>query len=296
MGFLELNPSELLDAARTHNDDLDTQVMDVLKSQVTAHYSDGSKKLMVSSLRSFLLRRKLKLELLGLRFKRFHARKELFRWSEAEKVIDCATPPWRNCYRVMLWSTFDNQRFIDVNQDVERIAKVKKDLEDSTRQWIRIEVPDGRKQSPPFTVTIPREVASLLPVLMNDGSPVRSRQLLIRHFRQALVRAGFGDRHRFGTHQLRSCWKSEATHRGLPSVISEAQLGHEVDALNYERMHDDSDWVLSEFSKAWSVPQAATTNELADLRKEVQQLRDAIRLEHDARFGDVTKPRQILPT
>jgi hypothetical protein len=173
----------------------------------------------------------------------------------------------------MLWGGLDDQRFVEINSDESRISIIKKQLDNQAAQWVKIDIPKGRKQSPPYYVIVPRNVAALLPVLRANRKPVVSRQRLIIHWNTGLRRAGF-EYKRFGPHTLRSVFRSEATRRGLNPIIAEFQLGHRPDPLNYQRLNQDLKWVLSEFDKAWQTQQAATTDDLKERDGKIERLED----------------------
>jgi len=274
-GRLGVNPTELVQRASSDNGgtkELSKQIK-ILFAQLTDRYSAGARNVALAALRSFLRLNEIDLPLIGLRIQRFPKIKPFLSWTDAEKIISKTHPEYRDCYTVMLWGGLDDQRFIELNTDEARIADIKKQLTNEAAQWIKVDIPKGRKQSPPYYVMIPRNVASLLPVLHRNGKPIASKQRLIIHWNTGLRRVGFNYK-RFGPHTLRSVFRSEATRRGLNPVIAEFQLGHRPDPLNYQRLNQDMKWVLGEFEKAWQTQTLATEAEVQSVKKELAE-RDA---------------------
>lgn len=200
--------------------------------------------------------------------------KPFLSWSDAERIISKANPEYQDCYRLMIWG-LDDQRFIELNTDAQRIQDIKRQMENQAVQWIKVDIPKGRKQSPPYYLIVPRNVAALLPVLRRNGEPIASKQRIIGHWKTAALRAGFTFK-RFGPHNLRSVFRSEATRRGLNPVIAEFQLGHRPDPLNYQRLNQDLKWVLGEFEKAWRteplVTEAQFQNQTEQRDKRITQI------------------------
>jgi hypothetical protein len=273
LGKLGLNPTELIQRASSDNGgtkELGKQIK-IVFAQLASQYTAGARNVTLAALRSFLRLNEIELPLIGLRIQRFPTIKPFLSWSDAERIISKTNPEYRDCYTVMLWGGLDDQRFVDLNGDPDAIAEIKKQLGNEAAQWIRINIAKGRKQSPPYYVIVPRKVASLLPILRANGEPVASRQRLIIHWNTGLHRAGFTYK-RFGPHNLRSAFKSEATRRGLNPVISEFQLGHRPDPLNYQRLNQDLKWVLSEFEKAWQTQPLATEAALSERDRKIEKL------------------------
>jgi len=273
LGRLRLTPAELIERASSDNGGTKQLSKDIkiVFAQLTSQYTAGSRNVALAALRAFLRFNEIELPLTGLRIQRFPTVKPFLSWSEAERIISKTSPEYHDCYTVMLWGGLDDTRFLELNADSARIADVKKQLANEAAQWIKIDIPKGRKQSPPYYVVVPRKVASLLPVLRADGKPVGSRQRLIIHWNVAVRRAGLTHK-RFGPHTLRSAFKSEATRRGLNPVISEFQLGHRPDPLNYQRLNQDLKWVIGEFEKAWQAEPLVTESALGERDLKIEKL------------------------
>jgi polyhydroxyalkanoate synthesis regulator phasin len=176
----------------------------------------------------------------------------------------------------MLHSALDIERFVQLNVDTVRLTEIKRQLDDERREWIRIDVPKGRKSSPPFYSLVPRDIAKLVPVLDQQGKPITSKNSIHYAWQNALKRAGFTYKH-FGPHNLRSAWTGEATRRKLEPVVREHQMGHMVDGENYQRMQQDERWVTEQFRKAWETEETATTHDLQERDGKIQQLETQIR-------------------
>jgi hypothetical protein len=269
LGKLGLSPSELIAEAQNPANGLSKKVK-LAFAQLNGQYSAGARNVILSALRNFLRLNDIELPLVGLKVHRFPVVKPFLGWLDAERIISKANPEYQDCFRVMIWG-LDDQRFIELNTDAKRIQEIKRQLDNQAAQWIKIEIPKGRKQSPPYYLLVPRNVAALLPVLHRDGTPIGKKGRMIVHWNTAARRAGFNIR-RFGPHQLRSVFRSEATRRKLDPVIAEFQLGHQPDPLNYQRLNQDLKWVLGEFEKAWRTEPLVTETQLADRDKRLEKL------------------------
>lgn len=271
---LRLTPSQVLEKAKTANDELSTEFKIFLKSNANG-YSASYKIQMKSAFKNFLNLHELDVKLLGLKIKTVKTSKPYLSWDEAERIISLASPEYQPIFKFMLYSALDTERFRQLNNDKNRLADIKKQLEDPTKSWIKIDVPEGRKQSSPFYVLVPRAAAALLPVLDQEGKPIHRRQNIHYAWRVAKMRAGF-DHPRFGQHNLRSTWDTQLTKLGLTKELREFQLGHEVDGLNYQRINQDLPWVLEQYSKAFQIQPAATKEELMVLQEENKLLKETL--------------------
>ena len=272
MGRLQLKPSEAVQLAGNPETqkDLSKQVK-IVFAQLAQRYSYSARNIMFASFKNFLALNEIELPLVGFKIKLERKVKPLFTWEDAERTISKASIEYQPIYRFMLWSAFDIERFVQINRDQERLPNIKRQLDDERKEWIRIDVPKGRKSSPPFYALVPREIAKLLPVLDQQGKPITSKNSIHYHWQNALRRAGFNFVH-FGPHNLRSAWTGEATRRKLEPVVREHQMGHMVDGENYQRMQQDEAWVTEQFRRAWETQQVATIGEVETLREQVDRL------------------------
>jgi hypothetical protein len=222
---------------------------------------------MFASFKNFLALNEIALPLLGFKIKLERKVKPLFTWEDAERTISKATIEYQPIYRLMLWSALDIERFVQLNRDTERLADIKHQIADERRDWIRIDVPKGRKSSPPFYSLVPRDIAKLLPVLDQQSKPITNKNSLHYHWGNALKRAGFQFKH-FGPHNLRSAWTGEATRRKLEPVVREHQMGHIVDSENYQRMQQDERWVTEQFRKAWETQPLVTEDRMREIQEQ----------------------------
>jgi integrase len=230
-----------------------------------------------SALKSFLAFHEIVLPLIGLKLNGTKRRKPFMSWEDAQRIVGLANVEYQPVFKFMLWSAMDVARFTDLNRDQDRLGEVKRQLRDQSQDWIKIEVPEGRKHSPAFFVMVPRDIAGLLPILEQSGKPITSKQNIHHNWVVARNRAGFSELTRIGPHNLRSVWISEAARRKLDPIICEHQLGHIVDKLNYQRLQDEEDWVLGEFREAWATNPAASRKDTEDLRNENIELKARIK-------------------
>jgi integrase len=276
LGRLQLKPSEAVQLAGNPETqkDLSKQVK-IVFAQLAQRYSYSARNIMFASFKNFLALNEIELPLVGFKIKLERKVKPLFTWEDAERTISKASIEYQPIYRVMLHSALDIERFVQLNVDTVRLTEIKRQLDDERRDWIRMDVPKGRKSSPPFYSLVPREVAELLPILDQQGKPITSKNSIHYHWQNALKRAGFNFVH-FGPHNLRSAWTGEATRRKLEPVVREHQMGHMVDGENYQRMQQDEAWVTEQFRKAWQTEQVATKDELGSRDREIAGLRERL--------------------
>jgi len=263
LGRLQLKPSEAVQLAGNPETqkDLSKQIK-IVFAQLAQRYSYSARNIMFASFKNFLALNEIELPLVGFKIKLERKVKPLFTWEDAERTISKASIEYQPIYRLMLHSALDIERFVQLNVDTVRLTEIKRQLDDERRDWIRMDVPKGRKSSPPFYSLVPREVAELLPILDQQGKPITSKNSIHYHWQNALKRAGFTYKH-FGPHNLRSAWTGEATRRKLEPVVREHQMGHMVDGENYQRMQQDEAWVTEEFRRAWATQPTEITEEIA---------------------------------
>lgn len=268
---MKLTPSQLRDRA----DKEPRETSKLVKLRFAELEKEGKSKAVrdvsKSALQSFLAFHEVALPLTGLKINGHKRRKPFMSWEDGTRIISLANVEYQPVFRFMLWSTLDVERFTQLNQDQSRLAKIKRQLQDQTQDWIKIEVPEGRKQSPAFFVMVPRDVAALLPILDQSGKPIISKQRVHYNWVLARNRAGFGDLKRIGPHNLRSVWISEAARRKLDPIVCEHQLGHIVDDKHYQRLQDDEAWVLGEFREAWATQPAASRQQVETENQELRE-------------------------
>jgi integrase len=269
---LGLNPTQVIDLAKTDNDALSKRFKVFLLSANNG-ISPSYKIQMRAAFKSFLNLHELDVKLLGLKIKTTKTSKPYLSWEDAERIISLASPEYAPIYTFMLYSGLDTERFRQLNTDTKRLADIRKQLEDVTKLWIKVDIPEGRKQSSPYYVLVPPSIAKLLPVLDQSGRPIHIRQNIHYAWAVARVRAGFNYA-RFGQHNLRSVWDTEATKRGLPKELREFQLGHEVDSYHYQRINQDLPWVIQQFNKAFEAKPLATMQQLEALQQENQSVKE----------------------
>lgn len=293
MKGMKLKPTELRD--RADKDPRETSKL--VKLRFAELEKEGKTKALrsvsKSALQSFLAFHEVALPLTGLKINGHKRRKPFMSWEDGLRIIGLANVEYQPVYKFLLWSALDVERFTKLNQDQTRLSKIKRQLQDQSLDWIKIDVPEGRKRSPAFFVMVPREIAALLPILDQSSKPIISKQNIFHNWVLARNRAGFSDLTRIGPHNLRSVWISEAARRKLDPIVCEHQLGHIVDDKNYQRLQDDEAWVLGEFREAWATKPAATKEQVEKENRElsvrldqqgelIDQLQFAIKMLQDA--------------
>ncbi|MGA2789508.1 MAG: hypothetical protein ABSF00_01935 [Candidatus Bathyarchaeia archaeon] len=279
---LALTGSQVKDLAKDNPIELSLRVKVVVKRlQNTREVSDRTIGYRLAALTNYLNLFELEApRLLGLKIKRGKsATHPLISWELANKIISLTPEKYQPVFKLMQWG-LDLERIcqINVNPYVKSIEKkimdsVKEQLENPKNDLIRLDV-DGRKgNADPYYIVLPREVAGLLPVRTIRYSDIISKDAVRRSWRVGLKRAGLPIDSKHGPHNLRSCWLTEATKRGLEPVLREFQLGHSVDSLNYQRITQDYDWVLTQFRKSWAMNEpSATRKELGERDKKISEL------------------------
>lgn len=271
---LNLTPSHLIEQAKSSETvkDLSKRVK-IVFAQMKSEYDPATLRIFLSALRNFLALNELVLPLIGFKIEIPRKVKPFMSWTEAEKVISLSNVEYQNIFRVMAWG-MDPERFVQLNRDKKRLDAIRTQLRDESKDWIRVDVPAGRKRSAPFYLLIPRSTAELLPVLDQHGHPIISKDNITRAWRNGLRRAGF-DYEQYGPHNLRSVWMSEATRRKLDPILREFQLGHTVDDRNYQRLTQDEKWVTEQFRIAWQTRILATEADVESVKKGLGE-RDAL--------------------
>lgn len=216
-----------------------------------------------AALISFLNYHEVELPLSGLKIRRGKPPAHpLMTWETADKIINLVDNKYKPVFEIMRWGV-DAERFVEANNNLKTISEVQRQLGDERNDWIRIPFNEGRKvQTDPFYVLVPREVGKYLPVRAIKNQPVKNKWNIHHQWRCALKRAGLPVNGEYGAHNLRSCWITEATKRGLDPVLRQFQLGHTVDAMNYQRITQDSKFVTEAFRKAWNRELPATIEQL----------------------------------
>jgi len=266
---LNLTPTQLKERAESNPKELSIDAKAILRNH---DRSEQYRRTMRAAFKNFLAFYELDVPLTGLKIHVKRKVKPFFPWDQAMRVIGLASREYAPIYEFMLWAAFDLERFVKLNGDKERLAKITKQLEDKEKQWVKIDVPEGRKSSDPFYCLVPRKIAGLLPILDQDGQPMIKKAPIFWQWHQAMMRAGLADYGEFGPHNLRSAWLDEATKRELDPVIRQHQLGHKVDALGYQRIQQDVSWVEQHFAQAWKIKPVATKEELAQRDKKIAEL------------------------
>jgi hypothetical protein len=275
LGLVGVTPSELI--AEASNPETAKELSKRVKlafAELAKTYSASAQHNSLSALKHLLALNELELSLIGLKIRTQRKVRPLMTWQESERVITLCNVEYQPVYRFMRAAAMDQERFTRLNGNQDRIDAIKRQLKDPTRDWIRVDVPEGRKNAPGFYCLIPRGIAELLPVLDQQGQPILVKNNIANNWRNAMHRAGFTgpEYRRFGAHNLRSVWLSEAQRRKLDPVLMQHQLGHTVDALNYQRIQQDTQWAIREFRKAWETQPLVTEGELATRDKQIKDL------------------------
>ena len=206
------------------------------------------------------------------------------------RVIEGVNIEYQPVFRFMRSAAMNRERFSQLNSDSKRIDAIKQELRDTTPDWIKIPVPKGRKNAPPFYCLVPRQIAELLPVLDQNGNPIVAESNINNAWKAGRKRAGFigPEYNRFGCHNLRSVWLSEAQRRKLDPVLMQHLLGHIVDSMNHMRIQQDVNWAITEFRNAWQTQTLATEDDLTKRDLEIETLRAELK-NHQAMLLELNK-------
>jgi len=269
---LGLTGSEFLRVAEQNPKETSIKVKANVKS-LNGQLSNNTLLKRVASMQNFLDFFEVeRLPLSGLRIKTIRAvPRPLLSWHEAERIIKLADAAYQPVYRFMLWG-LDAERFVQLNTDKQALQEVKELLENPTNDFIEIPIHRRKEQGGPYYILTPRELAENLPVRKIAATPIDNVWTIQFNWRVALKRAGYPTNKKYGAHNLRSYWKTEALKRGLPEELRQFQLGHTVDEMNYQRIFQDKKWVLEQFRKAWEIKPVATKEELEQRDKKIAEL------------------------
>lgn len=232
------------------------------------------------------------LPLAGLKIKQGKAAPHpLLRWEDADRIISVADSKYQPAFRLMQWA-LDAERLVEVNNNPDIITKIGEQLKDETRDFIKIPISKRKNNPNAYYVMVPRQLAAYLPIRTTKNEPLQHKWNIQHQWRQTLRRSGLPIDGAHGAHNLRSCWLTEATKRGLDPVLREFQLGHTVDALNYQRTMQDDAYVIEQYRKAWQIQPIATKEELEASKTEIESLRkqlETIRTEQQASINEAAK-------
>jgi hypothetical protein len=148
----------------------------IILAQFKERYSWQARNSMKAALKSLLDLNELDLPLIGSKISCQRPVKPYISWTDAERIISRTAVEYQPAFRFMLWSAMDTARFVNLNCDSERIQAIKAQLRDQTKDWIKVWIPEGRKNCPPFGVFVPREIADLLTGLANKQPETIHRQ------------------------------------------------------------------------------------------------------------------------
>ncbi len=263
---------KLTDKIETRTEDLSKQIETLLTSQEALRYSRSHRNMQMAALKNFLLRNRIPKDRIFLDFKikGKRASKPELTWDEAQRIINLAAEEWRPVFQVMLHGALDMERFVEINTNSAYWRGIQEQLSNPTRDYVRIDL-EGRKNVGPFYVLLPREVARLIPARNAQGELLRNKQSIMYNWKVARKRAGFLlERKGFGPHNLRSGWEDKALKAGLPEILIEHQVGHQVDPENYKRVQKDEAWVVGEFRRCiWGTKEVASKDEVAKLSEDI---------------------------
>lgn len=273
---LGLSATEFKNQAEKNPKELSKQVKALVMAK-EREFNGRNASILLAATRSYLNFNEIALPLTGLKVKRGKSVPHPYMsWEDANRIITLVDSAYQPIFKFMLWG-IDAERFVQINNDPATIKDVKKQLEDTGKDFIKILIAHRKSNPNKYYVLIPREVAAYLPVRTASNEPTKSKFNIWYAWRKAVKNAGLpAEDHAHGPHNLRSVWLTEATKRSLPAELREFQLGHDVDALNYQRIMQDEAWVLEQFRKAWQIKPAATKQETDKLAKENQDLRERL--------------------
>jgi hypothetical protein len=273
---LNLTGSQFLQAAESDPKEVSRKVKTYLK-QIEQQYNGMNAARCKAAMVSFLNFYEVSLPLTGLKLRRGRARPHPYlSWEEATRIISLTDASYQPVFKLMQWA-IDAERFIEINNDEQTLNEIKEQLKDRKRDFVKINVAKRKTNPNPYYILVPRELATYLPVRTVRNEPLKAKWNIHHQWRMALKRANLPVDGKHGAHNLRSCWLTEATKRGLDPVLREFQLGHEVDDLNYQRVSLDEKYVLDKFREAWQYTTAEVAVEhqqhtIEDLQAQIKKL------------------------
>ncbi len=197
---------------------------------------------------------------------------------DAEKIIAECNHPYREIFKFLLWSGMDQSTFAYINSSNNLIADIRNQLDDPTRDYVRIDLPPRKSNTDVYFVILPKFVFEnlTLPVstrthkLRNGdtkgGKPIGPMKLKKRWSYAAkkakLWYVGMG------AHHLRSAYHTQAVRANVDDRMLLFQLGKGGDKFGYVR--PDEEDVVRELRKLWKYTQPTTTPEA--IREEVRRI------------------------
>lgn len=197
---------------------------------------------------------------------------------EAEKIIAECSHPYREIFKFLLWSGMDQSTFAYINSNSKIIADIRNQLDDPTRDYVRIDLPPRKSNVDVYFVMVPKFAFEnlALPVStrthklrngdMKGGNPI-SPMKLKKRWSYAAKKAKLwyiG----MGAHHLRSAYHTQAVRANVDDRMLLFHLGKGGDKFGYVRPEEQG--VVRELRKLWKYTQPATTPEA--IREEVRRI------------------------
>ncbi|MGA2971918.1 MAG: hypothetical protein ABSE39_04740 [Candidatus Bathyarchaeia archaeon] len=241
-------------------------------------------------------------------------------FEQADKIIAECTHPYREIFRFLLWSGMDQSTFAYINSNPKLVAEIQAQLSDSTRDYVRIDLPPRKANMDVYFVCIPKLAFDnlALPVStrthklrngdLKGGQLIKPEKLKKRWVYAAkkakLWYVGMG------AHHLRSAFHTQGVRANVDDRMLLFHLGKGGDKFGYVRPEEQD--VVRELRKVWQYnsPQAALEEqnkqlverirkleasgnagqELEKLREELQEVRFEVRMLEDASKLKVITP------
>ena len=77
-------------------------------------------------------------------------------FEDAEKIIAECSHPYREIFTFLLWSGMDQSTFSYINSNPKLIADIQAQLSDTTRDYVRIDLPPRKSNMDVYFVVVPK--------------------------------------------------------------------------------------------------------------------------------------------
>ena len=258
------------------------------KSFLGSLTSKGTARIMMNSVKSFVRFYEAELPLNGLKIRAPRTRKKPYlSWPDAERIIGASKEPYRSAFRFLLWSGLGLDELAEINRSTEIQTAIKKQLDDTSKTHVRIDLRPRKSNTDTYFVLVPREHVPAFPVttLIYDGTIHGNRKrggklvsnlVMETNWTRACKRVGL---HQIGLgpHTLRSAFRSQCAKVGVSDAVAEFQMGHgSRDVHGYSRETEDESYIVNELSKLWNATVPVTTAELVDRDKRIATLEQVV--------------------
>jgi integrase len=226
-------------------------------------------------------------------------------WDQANRIIDAMNKPYNLVAKVMLHCGWGIGEFLKFNVAESWLA-VKKYLDQNPNsEYYRHDFTGRKRNVHQWYSLIPTTI--LREVLDNCETPIKAKYGLAlsvdeqgkkhkyktegivldtKHyhsartyietaFRTALRRAPVSIHGKPSPHEIRDTFRTHATRVGCAAEAAEFALGHEIDALGYNKIFTDESWMWMNLRKIYG-PTAATREEVKTLEEQNKIMREIL--------------------